>query len=73
MNNTMFGGLFEFSEQEELNKFLKEMSTKDAIRMIEVAVEYGLKNGLYTLSESHLLYVTLTKLHEELKRDEDVK
>lgn len=73
MDNNMFGGLLEFSKQEELNKFLDEMSSLDAIRIIEVGLEYGLKNGLYSLSESHILYLSLIKITQELKKDNDVK
>lgn len=56
MKNVIFGGLIQFEDQEKLMDFMKNIDYKTSMKIIEGAIEYGQKNGLYNLDESYCLY-----------------
>jgi len=56
MNNSIFGGLIEFENQEKLIAFIEKIDNKTSIKIIEGAIEYGMKNGLFNLEEAYCLY-----------------
>ena len=59
---TLFGGLIEFDTPSKLVECARTMDTDMSIKIIEAAMEYGVKNGLYTLEEAYLLYETLRRI-----------
>jgi hypothetical protein len=61
---TMFGGLFEYVNDEKLNEFIERADKESALQIIETSIEYSLKNGLFSLEESFILYKMLKKLKE---------
>ena len=69
----MFGGLFEFESEDDLSFFVENMDKMGSIKIIEIAIEYGQKNGLYSLQESHCLYKCLTKLKEDENKDGNLR
>lgn len=59
---SIFGGLIEFESQSKLTEFLKTMDDTTSIKIIEGALEYGAKNGLFSMEESHCMYEALLKI-----------
>lgn len=58
----IFGGLIEFIDKNEMDSFLKKMSKNDAILIIEKSLEFSLKNGMFNLTESSIIYQSLQKI-----------
>lgn len=58
----IFGGLIEFESEKELQSFIFEMSNKDAISLIEKALEFSHKNNIYTLQETYVICESLKVL-----------
>ena len=64
---SIFGGLIEFESQEKLTEFAEGLDTPTTVKVIEASVEYGLKNGLYSLEEAYCLYMCLNNLKKTEK------
>jgi hypothetical protein len=62
---TIFGGLIEFKDENEFNAFFSEITQENALKIIEMALLYGAKSGLYDLSEAHAIYNSLEKIKEK--------
>lgn len=62
MKSEIFGGLIEFESQSKLIEYIETISNKSSVKIIELAMEYGLKNGLYTLEEAYCLYKCLLRI-----------
>lgn len=60
----IFGGLIEFENKKSFNTFVEDITKEDALKIIEMGIQYCQQNGIYTLEESHTLYKCLTKLKE---------
>ena len=45
------------------------MGKNDAIKLIEMALTYGLKNGVYSLEDSFVIYKSISKLKEKNEVD----
>lgn len=60
----MFDGILEFPSNTELEAYLSTIEKDDALKLLELAIMYGQKHGLYNLTESHCLYICLKKLKE---------
>ena len=60
----IFGGLLEFETTEEFDEFIKNMDSSSALKILELAIDYGQKNGLYELKEAFLLYNCIQKLNK---------
>jgi hypothetical protein len=58
----MLGGLLEFENDEKFIEFVETMNMDMAIRIAEGSLDYGQKNGLYTLEESYCIYKCLSIL-----------
>lgn len=64
MGEQIFGGLIEFENEEKLTEFIESMDKSTAIKIIELTINYGLKNGLYNLDESYCLHKSISKIKE---------
>lgn len=62
--DTIFGGLVEFNNSEELNLFIENLENDDAIKLIESALIYAQQRGIYTIEESYIIYKSLQKTKE---------
>jgi hypothetical protein len=60
----IFGGLIEFNSQKEFDNFVETLDKEYAIKIIEVAINYALSNGLYSMGETFCLYKCINKLKE---------
>ena len=60
-----FGGLLEFDENENIELSMNEIDYEQAIKIIETAITYAVKSGVYNLSESYVLYKCLSKTKEK--------
>lgn len=65
----IFGGLVSFEKKDDLDMFVESIDKLNAIKLIEMALTYGLKNGIYSLEDSFVIYKSLTKLKEENEVD----
>lgn len=68
--NTIFGGLFNYETKESLDDFIKEIDENSAKKIIELSLLYCQKMGMFTLEESHIVYICLNKIKN--KKDEDI-
>lgn len=64
MRVQIFGGLIEFDNKEKLSEFMESMDKITSLKIIELTIEYGLKNGLYNLDEAYCLHKSISKLKE---------
>lgn len=64
MDKSIFGDLITFETTEQFNEFIETIDKPTAIKMIELSIEYGQRNGLFTLEESYCMYKCITKLKE---------
>lgn len=62
---TIFGGLVEFENKDEIIEFVENIDFDDSLNLIEVALNYSQQNGLFTIEESHVIYKSLKKLKEK--------
>lgn len=60
----IFNGLLEFEKNEDFEVFVNSMDKKTSLKILELCIVYGQQNGLYNLSESHLIYKCLQKIKE---------
>lgn len=63
---TLFGGLFEYPSEKELESYLSTIDTKDSIKIIETALEFGQKNDIYTMQEVYIIYKSLLILKNNI-------
>lgn len=70
---TMFDGLFEFESENDLNLFVDGMDKNSSMKILEMAFEYGQKNGLFTIQESYCLYKCFTKLKEDENKNSNLR
>ena len=61
---SIFGGGIEFESKEKFDKFISTIDKTSAIKIIDLSIDFGLKNGLYSLEESYALYMCLNKIKE---------
>lgn len=61
----IFGGLLEFESADKLIEFIDKIDRPTALKVLENAIEYGMKNGVYSLEEAYCLYVCLNKAKEQ--------
>jgi hypothetical protein len=60
----MFGELLEFDTTKEFDEYIENLTNEDAVNILEVALSYCQKNGMFTLDESHTIYQSIKKLKE---------
>jgi hypothetical protein len=56
----ILGGLIEFKNAQELVEFVETMKRDTSMKIIEGSLDYGQKNGLFTLEEAYCIYKSLT-------------
>lgn len=61
---SIFNGLIQFESTSQFEAYLNSIEKNDALKLIELGLFYGQKNGLYTMEESHCLYLSLKKIKE---------
>lgn len=66
---SIFGGLIEFENREEFDKYVENLDKSKALLIIEKQIEYFVLNGGFTLLENHVLYNCLKKLKENEYKD----
>jgi hypothetical protein len=60
----IFGGLIEFEDTEEFDRFVLNIDEESALTIIEKALEFCNQNRMFNLMEANTLYKCLTKLKE---------
>jgi len=65
----IFGGLVKFEKKIDLDSFVDGMTKNDAIKLIEMALTFGLKNGIYSLEDSFVIYKSISKIKEKYEVD----
>ena len=61
---SIFGGLIEFDNRAEFDKYVENLDPEKALIIIEKQIEYFVLNGGFTLLENHVLYKCISKLKE---------
>lgn len=61
---SIFNGILDFQSEDEFEIFINSMDNATALKIIELAVNYGQQNGLYEFQESYLIYKCLKKLKD---------
>ena len=64
---SIFGGLIEFNTENDFDEFVKDINEKNALSIIEKALEYGHHNNLYTVQETYFIYKCLKKLKDYIE------
>ena len=64
MSEKIFGGLIEFENHEKLTEFVETMDKTMGLKMLELSIDYGMKNGVYNLDEAYCLHKCISKLKE---------
>jgi hypothetical protein len=59
---SIFGGLIQFEDKKQFDNFVESINDENAIKIIELALLFSLKNGVYSFEESHTIYQCLNKL-----------
>jgi hypothetical protein len=62
----IFGGLIEFESEKEFDEYMKNMSSKESLVIIEKAIEYAYMNNLYSQQETYCIYKSIKKLKENV-------
>ena len=60
----MFGGLFTYDNPQKLEDFVKSVSKEEALKLIELSLDYSQQNGQFSLEESYLIYSMLNKIKQ---------
>lgn len=68
----IFGGLLEFEDNTKLGEFIETIDEKTSIKIIENAMEYSMKNGIYSLEEAFCLYKCLLKIKSVITEIENI-
>lgn len=68
----IFGGLIEFSSNNEMDIFLSQIDDESALKMIESALEFVQRNGTFTLQESYILHTCLKKLKNSIYENNSI-
>lgn len=62
---SIFGGLLEFETEEQFENFIKNIDYDNSMKIIELAIEYAYRNGLFSQPETYYVYKSLKKLREK--------
>jgi hypothetical protein len=63
--DSIFGGLLEFETEDQFDEFLKNIDEDNSLKIIELAIEYAYRNGLYSQPETYCIYKSLKKLKQK--------
>ena len=65
---SIFDGFLDYRSSEELDSYLlNNLDKETALKIIELSIEQLQGQGVYSLAESHTLYMCLNKLKEQPK------
>jgi hypothetical protein len=67
---SIFGGTIEFQTKTQFDTFVDTLDKDMSMKIIELALDYGQKNGLYSFEESHSIYKSLNKLKENADKNQ---
>lgn len=59
---TLFGGYLEAISNEKIREYIDAMNNDMALNMLEAALQYGVRSGLYTLEEAYCVFESLNKM-----------
>ena len=68
-----FDGLIEFNTETEFNSFLNKLDGDQSILILEIALSYAQKQGIFSIGESSVIFHSLLKLKEQIKDNEAKK
>jgi hypothetical protein len=71
--NSLFGGQFDFDDEQDLEILLDNLNPKVAIKLIEMALSNANSKGLFNLTESHCLYKALYTLKNYENTNTDLR
>lgn len=60
----IFDGLVEFPSNKEFENYLDNITKKDALKLMELAILYMQKSGQFTLIEAYTMHRCLKKMKE---------
>lgn len=63
---SLFNGQFEFETESQLKEFLSNMDNENSIEMILMALEMGNKHGIYSIEESYVIHLCISKLKSKI-------
>jgi hypothetical protein len=66
----IFGGLIEFEDIDEFDKFVQDIDKESALTIISKALDFCNQNRMFNLMEANTLYKCLTKLKENANQIE---
>jgi hypothetical protein len=66
---SIFGGLIQFNDKEQIESFMNSIDTNGSLKIIEMALLFSQKNGLFSFEESHIIYECLKKIKYEPKSE----
>lgn len=69
---SIFGGLIQFEEKKQFDVFVESINEENSLKVIELALLFSLKNGLYSFEESHIIYQCLSKLKNKETKQNNV-
>ena len=75
---TIFNGQFDFDSDDELELVLDNLNPQMSLKIIEIALNKGLREGIFNLTESHCLYKSMqflkkTENNKLTKNNEDLE
>ena len=69
---SIFGGLIQFEEKKQFDVFVESINEENSLKVIELALLFSLKSGLYSFEESHIIYQCLNKLKNKENNQNNV-
>lgn len=60
--STLFNGDFEYEDESDFKEFIESIESKNALKIIEIALSHANKEGAFTIEESHCIYKCIDKL-----------
>jgi hypothetical protein len=63
----IFGGLIEFESEKEFDEYMKKMTPRESLVIIEKAIEYAYMNNLFTQQETYCIYKSIKNLKDDEK------
>ncbi len=67
---SIFGGTIEFQTNSQFTEFVESVDKEMSIKIIELALDYSQKNGLFNMEESYAIYKSLNKLKENANQNQ---
>lgn len=71
--SSLFGGQFDFDDEQDLEILMNNLNPKVAIKLIEMGLSHANSKGLFSLTESHCLYKSLYVLKNYENKNTDLR